>query len=151
MIGKSWMRSGWLICGLLLLVASPVAARKESVQELITKAESAPEKDRPSLYIKAAEQRLEDADRLYHTQHPQDAQAAVQDISNYCTRAYDAADHSGDKLKKTEISIRKIADKLTDVRRDLDFEDQAPVQATVNHLEDLRTKLLDRMFGKGKK
>ncbi len=44
--------------------------------------------------------------------------------------------------------LRKMAAKLRDIKRTLVFEDQAPVQATVDHLEQVRTELLARMFGK---
>jgi len=145
------MRSWWLTLSLVLCLASPLAARKETVPDLLARVQAAAEKDRPRLYIKLARLRLEDADHLYHNRQPGQARAAVEDIVGYADQAYTAADHSGKRLKDTEISIRKIADKLRDIRRGLEFEDQAPVQAAVDHLEELRTKLLTRMFGKGAK
>jgi hypothetical protein len=145
------MRSCLLSLSLILSVAIPMAAGTQSLQQMIERAQKAPVKDQPGLYMKIAERRLQDADRLYQAHQPAEASAAVSDIVTYCDHAYEAADRSDKKLKNTEISIRKIADKLQDIRRELDFENQAPVEAAVNHLEGLRTKLLTRMFGKEKK
>ena len=54
-------------------------------------------------------------------------------------------------MKNTEIDLRKMSEKLRDLKRTLDFEDQPPVQAAMDHLEDLRTNLLALMFSKEKK
>jgi hypothetical protein len=43
-----------------------------------------------------------------------------------------------------------MAAKLRDIKRSLNFDDQAPVQAAADRLENLRTDLLSHMFGKGK-
>jgi hypothetical protein len=143
----------WLVAvALLLLTAAAAFARNDQpLPELIARAEAAPLKDRPSLYAKIARQRLNDADRLYHSGKPGEALAAVNDVVTYSDKATDAADRSGHRLKDTEIDIRKMAQKLSDIRRTLDFSDQPPVQAAADHLQDLRTELLNHMFGKKKK
>ena len=41
-----------------------------------------------------------------------------------------------------------MAEKLRDLKRGLAYEDQAPVQAAADKLEQMRTELLGRMFGK---
>ena len=69
----------------------------------------------------------------------------------YSDKAGEAANASGKHIKHTEISFRKMAAKLRDIKRALAFEDQAPVENAANHLEELRTNLLTRMFGKEEK
>jgi len=136
----------------LLLAGSvlPLAAKQETLQELIARAEAASPTDRPALYIEVAESQLKSADELYTAGKPDDARTAVNDVVTYSQKAHDAAVQTEKKLKSTEISIRKMADRLRDIKRTLNFEDQAPVQAAADTLEKLRTDLLAHMFGKGK-
>jgi hypothetical protein len=54
-------------------------------------------------------------------------------------------------LKDVEIDVRKIADKLRDIKRTLAFDDQPPVDQAIRRLEDIRTLLLKEMFAKENK
>jgi hypothetical protein len=54
-------------------------------------------------------------------------------------------------LKNVEIAIRKMSEKLNDIKRTLAFEDQPAVADAVRRLEDIRTSLLSEMFKKEKK
>ena len=63
-------------------------------------------------------------------------------------KATDASIETGKRLKNTEITLRKMAAKFRDVKRTVAFEDQAPIQQTVDELEKMRTDLLAAMFGK---
>ena len=131
----------------LLVVASlaTFAAREESVDELIARAESAPPDDRPALYLKIAHLKAEAADKLYD-----DGNAALQDVVTYSKKATDAAIATGKKVKNVEITLRKMAEKFRDIKRTVAFDDQAPLQQTVDELEKMRTDLLSAMFGKKK-
>ena len=132
----------------LLLVAT---AKDESLPQLIAHAEAARPEERPQLYMEIAERQLHNADQLYTDGKIDEARSAVTDVVNYSQKATDAASQTGKKLKNTEIAVRKMAEKLRDIKRSLAFEDQAPVQAAIERLETMRTNLLDRMFGKGAK
>jgi len=143
------VRGAWgaiLLAGALLAFAS----KAESVSELIARAEAARPEDRAVLYIEIAELQLKAADELYTAGKVQEAQAAIGDVAAYSEKAHDASLKSGKRLKNTEIAVRKMADKLRDIKRTLNFDDQAPVQEVVDRLEQLRTDLLAHMFGKGK-
>jgi polyhydroxyalkanoate synthesis regulator phasin len=126
------------------------AARQETLQQLMARAESARVEDRPALCIEIAERQLKSADELYTAGKIDDARTAVQDVVTYSEKAHDAAIQSGKRVKNTEIDFRKMAAKLRDIKRSLNFDDQAPVQAAADRLESLRTDLLSHMFGKGK-
>jgi hypothetical protein len=143
------MRCRAIFLSLLVSASVLLAARNDqSVEELAKKAEAARLEDRPSLYIQIARKRLEDADRLYKSGDDQAARAAVADVEDYSDKASDAANRSRKKLKDTEISMRKMAEKLRDIKRSVAFEDQAPIQKAVDRLEKMRDELLSRMFGK---
>jgi hypothetical protein len=126
------------------------AYKTETLEQLIARAEAAKIDDRPALYVEIAERQLKSADELYTSGKVDDARVAVQDVVTYSEKAHDAALQTGKRLKNTEIDFRKMAAKMRDIKRSLNFEDQAPVQAAADRLESFRTDLLSHMFGKGK-
>jgi hypothetical protein len=136
---------------LAIFLASSLVAfahKEETLAELITRAESSKLDDRPRLYTEIARRQVKAADQLYAAGKPEEARAAVRDVVEYSDKASDAATHSGKKLKDTEIAVRKMVARLRDIKRTLAFEDQAPIEEAVNHLEQVRTQLLSQMFGK---
>jgi hypothetical protein len=136
---------------LTILLAASIAAharKEESLEQLIARAESARVEDRPTLYVEIAHRQLEAADQLFAAGKVGAADTAINDVVTYSEKARDAAISSGKKLKYTEISVRKMAARLRDIKRNLVFEDQEPVQAAIDHLEQVRTELLAHMFGK---
>jgi hypothetical protein len=143
---------GLVYCVLLLAVVSVCAAAKEeTLDEQKIRFASAHLEDRPELGIRIARQQLRNADQLYATGQAEQARAAVDDIVSYSEKARDAATQSKKRLKNVEIDVRKIADKLRDIKRTLAFEDQPPVEQAIRRLEDVRTTLLQEMFAKDKK
>jgi polyhydroxyalkanoate synthesis regulator phasin len=145
------MRFRITISAILLATSfAAFASKPETLQQLIARAESARLEDRPALYVEIAERQLTSADDLYTAGKVDDARAALQDLVTYSEKAHDSAIQSGKKLKGTEITFRKMAAKLRDIKRNLNFDDQAPVQTATDRLESLRTDLLSHMFGKGK-
>ncbi len=133
---------------LALSSLSAFAHAGEDVQQLITRAESAPPKDRPGLYLQIARQQADSADKLYQEGNAEAGGAALADVLNYSEKASDAAANTGKKLKDTEIALRKMSEKFRDVKHNLPFDDQAPVQDAIDRLEKMRTNLLSAMFGK---
>lgn len=127
------------------------AAREETLAELKARAESARPEDRAPLCLQIAHLQLRNADKLYNEGNVEQARAAVDDIVTYSEKASESATQSKKHLKNVEIAVRKMADKLRDIRRTLNLEDQPPVDAAVKRLEDIRTTLLDAMFRKEKK
>jgi hypothetical protein len=125
-----------------------VAAKDETVDELKARLESARPEDRPELAIRIAQHQLRDADKLYSDGNVSQAVAAVDDVVTYSDKARDAAAQTKKHLKNIEIDVRKMAEKLRDIKRTLAFEDQPPVEQAIRRLEDIRTTLLKEMFAK---
>ena len=141
-----------LIAAVFLLAAGvALAAKGLSLQELKAKADAAPLDDRPQLYVEIAQLQVTSAVEGYKAGKAEQAQASVDDVVLYAGKARDAAIQSGKKLKNTEISVRKMAAKLRDLKHTLSFDDQAPVQAAADQLESMRSELLSHMFSKGKR
>ena len=143
---------------LLLLLAATLTAfgrialppRNETVDQLIARAETARPEERPSLYIEIARQKADAADKLYYANKPEAAAAVLQDVVTYSKKATDASIATGKRLKNNEIILRKMAEKFRDIKRTVAFDDQEPIQRTVDELEKMRTDLLSAMFGKKK-
>jgi hypothetical protein len=135
----------------LATVAFPaVAGKDESLDQLIARAESARPEDRPALYLEIARQKADAADKLYNASNTEAGNAALQDVVTFSKKATDASIDTGKKLKNTEIALRKMVEKFRDIKRTVAFEDQAPIQQTMDELEKMRTDLLSAMFGKKK-
>lgn len=139
------------ICLLLLAVAGTAGARDQSLDELKARAQSASPQDRPRIFVEIAELQLREADRLYKDGAVEKAVAAVDDIITYSEKARDAATETKKHLKTVEIRVRKIAERLRDIKRTLAIEDQPVVDQAVQRLEAVRTSLLDQMFSNEKK
>src|SRR5712691_5127894 len=54
----------------LVTLARPLARNDQSLDQLIARAESAPPRDRPGLYLQIARQQAETADKLYQAGDP---------------------------------------------------------------------------------
>ena len=138
-----------LIGAMVMAVFLPALAREdETVEQLVARADSAPVRDRPALYSEAARRQADAADKDFAEGNVDQARAALHDVQDYCDRARDAALQSNKKLKDTEIAMRKLVHRLHDMNHTLAAEDQPNVQTVIDHLEGIRTQLLDRMFKK---
>jgi hypothetical protein len=127
-----------------------VAAKNETLDQLIARADSARPEDRPALYLEIARQKAEAADKYYNGGNAEAAKAVLQDVVAFSRKATNTSIQTGKKLKNVEIGLRKMTEKLRDVKRRVAFEDQPPIQQTVDELEQMRTELLSAMFGKKK-
>ena len=136
---------------LAALASTCRGAADETVDQLKTRLESARPEDRISLCLQIAHQQLRNADKLYNDGKADQALAAVEDIVTYSEKAGGDAAHSDKHLKNVEIAVRKLAEKLRDIKRTLAFEDQPPVEKAIQRMETLRTTLLKEMFRKEKK
>ena len=137
---------------LFMLVAAislaAFARTDETLQQMIARADAAPPGDRPALYIHIAREQADAADKAYQAGNPEAGNAALNEVITYAGKATDSATSTGKRLKDTEIAVRKMAEKFHDVKHNLPFDDQAPVQEAIDKLEKMRTEMLSAMFGK---
>jgi hypothetical protein len=136
---------------LVLALTAPLFAKDQSVDELKARLGSAPPEEQPGICIHIAQEQLHSADNAYNEGNVEQARKSLADIVAYSEKARDAAIGSRKHLKNVEIAIRKISEKLNDIKRTLNYEDQPAVADTVKHLEEIRTTLLSEMFKKEKK
>ena len=143
------MRTWGILFVVVLAVGAALAVPNQaSVDELKTRLPHARPDDRGNICLEIAERQVTAADKLYSDGKVEEAQAAIEEVVSYAGQAGDAVSRSGRRVKNTEIALRKMAHRLTDIKHTLASENQAPVEAAVNSLEKIRTELLNRMFGK---
>ena len=142
----------WLILVITVVMGSTCAFAKElSLEELKARVQHAKPDERTNLCIQIAERQVEAFDKFYTDGKTGEAEAALHDVVSYSQQASESAGQTGHRLKNTEIAMRKMSHRLTDIKRSLPFEEQASVQSAVETLDKIRTDLLSRMFGKNPK
>jgi hypothetical protein len=136
---------------LTALVAHPALGKKdEPVADLKARVQSASPDQRVGLCIEIAQRQLSDADKFYKEGKSEEAQSFLKDVVSYAEEATHSATQTGKKLKRVEIEVRKMAHRLQDIKRSVNFEDQAPIQEAADQMEKMRTELLSKMFGPSK-
>ena len=138
---------GLILIFVLVACLPCFAAKEESLEQLIARANAAKPDQQPDLYMQVADRLLKSATESYKNNRREQFQAEVQDIVKYCDSAHLAAMHANKHVKRTEIKIRQIATRLRDIKLNVDVDDQKQVQSAIDRLEGFRTELLHSMFG----
>jgi len=139
------------LLGLIGCLAINSLLAQQPPPDLQAQAEAAQGKKRAELFMELAEQRLDQASRLFGEGKAEEAHEVVKKAVSASQQASDAARTSHKRLKQTEIEVRKITRRLTDLSNTLPFDDREAIKASIEKLEGIRRQLLDEMFGKKKK
>ena len=154
-MGKAQSQLRWMAAALavyaLLLPLALTMARDETVDELKERVAKASVSDRPALCIQISERQLDAADRLYAAGDDEKAQATISDVIAYAEQARDSAIQSHKREKQSEIAIRKMTRKLTNLKHTVTHEEQPQIQNAIDRLERIRDDLLAAMFPNGGK
>jgi ribosomal protein L16 Arg81 hydroxylase len=133
----------------LTATASPKERNEPSVGELKAKISGASTGEKPRLCIEVAQLQLKEADKAYATGEIDRAQASLTDVVAFSELARDYAIQSHKHQKQSEIAVRAMTRKLTEILHTLGREDQTAVQNAVSRLDRVRDDLLASMFKKG--
>jgi hypothetical protein len=133
---------------LLVLASIPaIAAEKyESTDSLKARAASTQRGKQAGLYAQVAERQLDLLAKSYEGGDFTQAESALRDVVDYGIKAAQSAMDTGKEMKKTEITLRKIATRLEDIRKTLSVDDRPAVGEAVQKLDTARTELLHHMF-----
>ncbi len=129
------------------VLASAKSKTPETIDELKARAASADKHKQTELYAELAKRELAAADATYNTD-VEKAKVLFTDSAKSAELASQAALDSNHRLKQTEISLRELEHRMSDMRRSWAFEDRAALEPAIQRVETARSKLLDRMFGK---
>jgi hypothetical protein len=154
MLGVRYLFRLWGTVALLALavvMAAAVPSNEPSVEELKARLASTSIGDRPHLCVQIARRQLVEADKLYAAADAEKGQAALVDVVAYSELARDYAIQSHKYQKQSEIAVRAMTRKLTELMHSIGHDEQAPVRDAINRLQRVRDDLLKAMFPKGAK
>jgi hypothetical protein len=140
------------VAAIVLVEPLAMMARREvTVAELKQQVAHASIAERPTLCVEICERQLDEADRLYAAGDSDQGKAALVDVTAFAELARDYAIQSHKREKQSEIAIRKMTRKLTNLKHSVSHEDQAQIQNAIDRLERIRDDLLAAMFPNGAK
>ena len=135
---------------IVLLISAAMAAatvdKKDTLEQLKSRADSADGKQQIELATEIAERQLKATDEAYNAGNIDQAQAALADVVEYGVRAARQATNTGKRMKQTEIALRKISDRLDSIAKSVEVDSRPPVEEARRKLEGARNDLLFRMF-----
>jgi len=148
---RSWRETATLTLLVMAGLSALSFAKELTVEELKDRVASASIPERPALCIEISERQVEAAGRFYVADDIDKAQAALVDVVAFSELARDYAIQSHKREKQSEIAIRKMTRKLTNLKHSVAREDQEQIQETIDRLERVRDDLLAAMFPNGVK
>jgi len=148
------MKQGAIIGLLLLLALSAVGVsapqRPETLDEMKTRAAEVPIEEKVRVCAGVARRAVDEAKDRYAKGVDEEGRRLLRDVEAYADKAAEAAIQSKKHEKQLEIDLRDLSHHLDALKRELGPEDQPAAVAAIGHLEKLRARLLESMFGKGK-
>jgi len=138
-----------LAIAVLFALAAPfcclAAEQQPDLDKLIARADAAGEQ-KAELYARVVEAEVAAAEHQFAEGQSDAGFASVDAVNDYSDKCLAAAQQHAKKLKEAEIALRKSARRLRDVEQTLEFESRPKLKASVEHLEEVRSKLLQIMF-----
>ncbi len=103
------------------------------------------------LCVDAARQLAELSNDYFTIGNVKDAHAAMADAGRLAEKAGNASVTSKKRRKQTEIALRKVEKRISDIGQTLNFEDRPPIDAIVKRIDKVRSDILMSMFDMPKK
>ena len=132
---------------LVVLLLSASALARESLLEMKARADRAKPAECAKLCVKVAWALANQSNQFFNQGKHAEGHKAMQEAFDYALRAARGAIQSKKHEKHTEINIRKLIDRIQDIRETLGVDDRPPLDAGLKQLEQARTDLLYAMFG----
>jgi hypothetical protein len=96
--------------------------------------------------LQTANALVEHANQLFTDGNPDQGHAEIKIAVQYARRATDGSIQARKREKKTEIALRKLAKRLTDINQTLALDDRPEVSEAIKNVEKMRTDLLMNLF-----
>ena len=139
------------VCFAVILMTLFASAQQKTIESLKGDAERATGGQQAKLCAQVAEALVGVAGQQFTDGNDQAAQATVQEILTYASRARDIAIKSHGKMKETEIVLRETQRKLASLKRTLGADDRPPIEQVEKKIEQFRQDVLNEMFAPPKK
>ena len=142
-----------LVTALLAIFVAATGTRlfagEEPLDKLIAKAEAGGEKQ-SELYVEVARRYAEQANQHFAAGDFMKGRDDIQDVTSYAEKARATVGRSEGRIKQTELKMHKLQRRLEEIARAADVDDRPPVAAAAEHVQELRSELLDLLFRKDK-
>lgn len=135
-----------LLLLVLRIAAFAAPADKPNLQALRARADAAQGHICAEVCLEAAQALVEDSDKQFTDGHPDVGHQEITDAVEYAGKATKGSIQSNKRQKKTEISLRKLSRRMTEIRQTLAIDDRPPVDELIKSVEKMRTDLLMSMF-----
>jgi hypothetical protein len=116
--------------------------------DLRSRADAATGGEKAKLALDYAEQATKAADKAFKEGKDEDGAAALKDIAQYAKMSSDAVIQSGKRQKETEINLRKIVNRLVEIKNARPYDQQDAVQQVIDAVDTARNSILEAMFKK---
>jgi hypothetical protein len=135
-----------LLMVILQIAAFAAPADKPHIEALRARADAAQGHTCAEVCLEAAQALVEDSDKQFTDGHPDVGHQEMKDAAEYAGKATKGSIQSNKRQKKTEIGLRKLSRRMTEIRQTLAIDDRPPVDELIKSVEKMRTDLLMSMF-----
>ena len=132
----------------LILLPLLLGAAAQAQIDRKARVESASGGEKIKLAVEYADEQAKASDHAVAGENYLEAKNDLADVAYFAKVASDSAIDLRKREKDTEIRLRKIAKKLTDVKNAAPYEDQADVQHAIDEVQAARDRILEFMFKK---
>src|SRR4051794_20932114 len=137
------------VLSLMVVAGARLASAEDSLEKLIAKAEAGGEKQ-SELYVDVAHRYANLASDHFSGGDWDKGRDDIKSVLSYAEKARASVGRSEGRIKQTEMKMHKLQRRLEEVARATDVDDRPPVTAAAEHVQELRSELLDLLFRKDK-
>jgi uncharacterized protein (DUF885 family) len=128
-----------------------IEALKAEADKAVARAEAANPKDCTKDCLEAARKLVDLSDQYFTLGNVQNAHAAMNDAGRFALKAGRSSIETKKRRKDTEIGLRKLQWRISQIEETLNFDDRASVHQIVTSISKTRSDILMSMFGEPKK
>ena len=126
--------------------SADIQARKSEAEKLKTAAEASDPEKCTDRCLKAARSLAELSNDYFTSGNVQDAHAAMKEAGRFALKAGQSSLTARKRRKQTEIGLRKLQKRISDIEETLNFEDRPAVHDIVKQIDKARSAILMSMF-----
>jgi polyhydroxyalkanoate synthesis regulator phasin len=131
----------------VLMTGLRLFAGEEPLEKLIARAEAGGDKQ-AELYVDVARRYAEQANQHLGSGDFMKTRDDIQSVLSYAEKARASVGRSEGRIKQTELKMHKLQRRLGELARAADVDDRPPIAAAAEHVQELRSELLDLLFRK---
>lgn len=128
-----------------------IQALKAEADKAVARAQAANPKDCTRDCLEAARKLVDLADQYFIAGNVTDARAAMDQAGQFALKAGRDSIDTKKRRKDTEIGLRKLQRRISEIEESLNFDDRAPVHKIVTSISKTRSDILMSMFDMPKK